>query len=687
MTKSNLVLEIGTEEIPSRFMPGALSDLKKHTARALAEKRISYGELSTYGTPRRLVVILKDLSERQEDVVHEYKGPKWEQAFDANGNPTKAALGFAKSKNVDFENLQSREIGGTEYVYAVISEKGCDTGELLPDIMKDAISSLVFPKNMYWNEPSVRFARPIRWILCLQGERIIHFSYGGIESGRLTRGHRFMGAKSIEIGNYDEYMSKLFDNYVIVDQEKRKERMLSGISAIEKDLGGKVGITAELVDENLFLVEYPIPFFGAFDKSYLEMPEEVLTTTMIHHQKYFPVRDSNGKLLPFFVGVSNNRAANMQIVREGNERVLKARLSDASFFWEEDKKVPLTSMVDRLKNVVYQEQIGSLYDKVMYTRTIASKICEYLDRSDLVKTVQRAALLSKTDLLTNMVFEFPELQGIMGREYAKVQREPEDVAVAIYEQYLPKFAGDVLPSHLPGAILGLAERVYNMVSCFKADLQGTGSQDPYGLRRAARCINEILWGLDLDLDMDMTFKSACKELQTSEETLRDIMAFFKQRLLIQLKEKGFAHEMAVMAISLIGKRPLQTVKVLETFSAVLKEMWFTDLITAAVRVRNILSKTKLESGVVDAGLLQDGPERELYKQITELSPRVEDSVSRSDWKELTELLSRLSPTVTSFFDNVLVMDKDEQIKNNRLALLNQCNELLKEAGDLGTLKA
>jgi len=687
MTQNNLVLEIGTEEIPSRFMPGALADLKKHTDKALADKRISYKELSTYGTPRRLVVILKGLSERQEDVVHEYKGPKWEQAFDDNGNPTKAALGFARSKNVDFEDLQSREIGGTEYVYAVISEEGENTEDLLPDIMQGIVGSLVFPKNMYWDDPSVRFARPIRWLLCLLGDKVIHFTYGGIESDRITRGHRFMGAKSIEIETSDEYMSKLFDNYVIVDQEKRKEKMLCGISSIEKDLGGKVDITQELVDKNLFLVEYPVPFFGAFDKSYLEMPEEVLTTTMIHHQKYFPVRDSNGKLLPFFVGVSNNRAANMQVVREGNERVLRARLSDAAFFWDEDRKVPLASLVDKLKNVVYQEQIGSLYDKVMYTRAIASRICEYLGQDDLLKTLQKAALLSKTDLLTNMVFEFPELQGVMGREYAKIQGEPEDVAMAIYEQYLPKFAGDILPTQIPGAILGLAERIYNMVSCFKADLQGTGSQDPYGLRRASRCINEILWGLDLDLDVDKAFASACEELGASEDILGKIRAFFRQRLLIQLKEKGFTHEMASMAITLIGSRPMQTVKVLETFATVINEAWFTDLVTAAVRVRNILSKTESRSRSIDETLLLGGPERELYEKVAELSPKVANAVSDSDWKKLTELLSELSPSITSFFDNVLVMDKDENIRNNRLALLDKCNELFMEAGDLGTLKA
>lgn len=687
MTKRNLVLEIGTEEIPSRFMPGALAHLKEYTAGQLNEQRISFDELATYGTPRRLVLVIKGLSEKQEDVVHEYKGPKWEQAFDSNGNPTKAALGFARSRKVDFESLETREIGGIEYAYAVISESGSASEELLPGIMHDVVSKLVFPKNMYWDNPSVRFARPIRWIICLLEDKVIDFSYGGISSGRITRGHRFMGAKSIEISTFDEYMSKLYDNYVIVDQEKRKEKMLCGISAIEKELEGKADVSPELVEENLYLVEYPVPFYGTFDRTYLEMPEEVLTTTMIHHQKYFPVRDSNGKLLPYFVGVSNNRATNMQVVREGNERVLRARLSDASFFWNEDRKEPLSSKVEKLRNVVYQEKIGTLYDKVMYTRAIASRLCDNLGHSDLKKAVERSALLAKTDLLTNMVFEFPELQGIMGREYARQQNEPEEVALALYEQYLPKFAGDILPSATPGAILGLSERIYNMVSCFKADLQGTGSQDPYGLRRASRCINEIIWGLALDLDIQKAMVSACQELEAPDDILENILAFFRQRLLMQLKEKDYTHEMVTMAISLIGNRPLQVLKLLITFAEIQEEVWFTDLVTAAVRVRNILSKAEDVPSEILTGLFVEETEIALHQRVEELTPQVQDAVSRSDWKELSVLLSKLSPSITAFFDNVLVMDKDEKIRDNRLALLQKCNRLFMEAGDLGSLKA
>lgn len=687
MTKRNLVLEIGTEEIPSRFMPGALAHLKEYTAGQLNEQRISFDELATYGTPRRLVLVIKGLSEKQEDVVHEYKGPKWEQAFDSNGNPTKAALGFARSRKVDFESLETREIGGIEYAYAVISESGSDSEEMLPGIMHDVVSKLVFPKNMYWDNPSVRFARPIRWIICLLEDKVIDFSYGGISSGRITRGHRFMGAKFIEISTFDEYMSKLYDNYVIVDQEKRKEKMLCGISAIEKELEGKADVSPELVEENLYLVEYPVPFYGTFDRTYLEMPEEVLTTTMIHHQKYFPVRDSNGKLLPYFVGVSNNRATNMQVVREGNERVLRARLSDASFFWNEDRKEPLSSKVEKLRNVVYQEKIGTLYDKVMYTRAIASRLCDNLGHSDLKKTVERSALLAKTDLLTNMVFEFPELQGIMGREYARQQDEPEEVALALYEQYLPKFAGDILPSATPGAILGLSERIYNMVSCFKADLQGTGSQDPYGLRRASRCINEIIWGLALDLDIEKAMVSACQELEAPDDILENILAFFRQRLLMQLKEKDYTHEMVTMAISLIGNRPLQVLKLLITFAEIQEEVWFTDLVTAAVRVRNILSKAEDVPSDISTGLFVEETEIGLHLRVEELTPQVQDAVSRSDWKELSVLLSKLSPSITAFFDNVLVMDKDEKIRDNRLALLQKCNRLFMEAGDLGSLKA
>jgi len=685
MKKATLLLEIGTEEIPSRFMPDTLESIGTRAKELLASSRISTDDVYTYGTPRRITVLFRGIALQQEDEVTELRGPKWTQAFDANGNPTKAALGFARSKGVDFETLQPKEINGVEYAYVEISKKGLRTDEILPEMMVDLVHSLGFPKSMFWDDPNFRFARPIRWILCLLDDKIIPFKIGKIESGRLTRGHRFMGSRRIDIPHVKDYFEKLYDNYVVVDQEKRRERMLAGISALEKELSGVADKRDDLVQENLYLVEYPVPFFGSFDKDFLVLPEEVLTTTMIHHQKYFPVRDSNGKLLPYFVGVSNNRATNMKIVREGNERVLRARLSDAAFFWKEDLKSPLSAKVKDLQNVVYQEKTGTLYDKVQNTKKIALWLSGHLGLGDKEKSVDRAATLAKADLVSNMVYEFPELQGIMGREYARENGETQEVCQAISDQYLPGFSGDRLPETIIGAIIGIAERVYNITSCFAADLQVSGSQDPYGLRRAARCMNEIIWGKDLDIEVDKLFDFAACTVGAHEETTNQAMEFFHQRVFIQLKERGYSHELAGLAMSVIGRRPLQTLRFLEIFQQVMDEDWFRQLVTSAVRVRNILSKTTMSSVNVDPSLFQSEAEKVLDAEVDSIIPAVGKALGDSDWKDLAYQLSLLSPAISRFFDEVLVMDKEVTIRNNRLALLGKCHELFMKIGDLGGL--
>ncbi|WP_286952273.1 MULTISPECIES: glycine--tRNA ligase subunit beta [Aminobacterium] len=686
MAYKNLLLEIGTEEIPSRFLPDALETIVSYAEKEFETARIKHGRIGAYGTPRRIALTIRDVQENQEDKIMTYKGPTWESAFDANGNPTKAAIGFAKSKGVNYEELTHKEVDGVRYAFAVISEQGNPVQNLLPQILTNIMGQIVFPKNMYWLDPTIKFARPIRWIVALLDKEIVPFTYGGIESGRTTRGHRFMGSRSIDVADASEFMEKLYDNYVILDQEKRKQKMISGITALEKEIGGKVELDPELVDENLYLVEFPIPFYGSFDKKFLDIPEEVLTTSMKKHQKYFPVRSENGKLMPFFVGVSNNRATNMGVVREGNERVLRARLEDAAFFWAEDLKKPLAGCIEGLKSIVYQEKLGSLYDKIKATQKLAKYLCEKLGFLDEAKLVDRAALLSKCDLLTNMVYEFPELQGIMGREYALRNGEPERVAKAIYEQYLPKSAGDTVPSDIIGAILGIAERIFVIVNCHKVGLQPTGSQDPYALRRAARCINEIIWGVDLDVDIADLISQAGQNFEVPEKILEQSRSFFEQRLHVQLKEKGYEHDLVTLAISVVGRKPLQALHFLNVVNKVKNEEWFVDLVTAAVRVRNILSKAEEYSKDIAQELFQKNVENELFLEMNEMTPLVEDALERYDWDELMVLLSRLSPRITAFFDDVMIMDNDLDIRQNRLALLSRCNSIFKEVGDLGVLK-
>ena len=686
MTIRNLVLEIGAEELPSRFIPDALAFLEKSAREDFAAARIAFKNLSVFATPRRIALVFRDVDDVQKDLVTTFRGPAWKTAFDANGIPTRAAQGFARGRGVPVESLTPVEVDEVKYACATVSEKGKPSVEILPDLFSGLIRKLTFPRSMYWDGSGVRFARPVRWILAMADDKPLIFSYGKITSGNITIGHRFMGARQIVLSDGGDFIDRLYDNYVLLDQEKRRQKMLAAISALEKDLEGAVELDPEVISENLYLVEYPVPFFGTFDRKYLEIPEEVLTTSMKKNQKYFSVRGKNGRLLPFFVGVSNNLASNMDVVREGNERVLRARLDDAAFFWAEDRKDPLASKVEELKSILYQEKLGTLHAKVMATRELARFLCRALDKEDILPLVDRAALLAKADLVTAMVYEFPDLQGVMGREYALRGGEPERVARAIYEQYLPRSAGGAIPSDIVGAILGIAERTHIIVSIHKAGLEPSGSQDPYGLRRAARCINEILWGLPLDVDMAGLVARSCEANSVEDELREKIMAFLSQRLLMQLKEKGYGHEMALLAISVTGHRPLQVLRFLEVFSSIQGQQWFLDLVTAAVRVRNILAREETLGSRPDPELFSKKAEEDLFREIERVEPAVGKALREQNWNALAESLSELSPFITAFFDDVLVMDPDSRVKENRIALLSLCSRLFLEVGDLGLLK-
>ena len=686
MSLKDVLLEIGTEEIPSRFIPPILETLKNLAVEDLIHLRIPFKDVLTYATPRRLVLMVHGVAEHQEDLVATFKGPAWNSAFDAMGNSTRAADGFAKSKGVVVDALKQIDVDGVRYVAAEVREEGKPTLSILPVFLPSLIGKLVFPKNMYWDDPTVRFARPIRWIVALADQEVIPFVYGNVESGRISSGHRFMGNKNIEIASTGGYLDKLYDNYVILDQEKRRQKLLAGIASLEREHGGIVELDPDLVEENLYLVEYPVPFVGSFDERFLEIPQEVLITSMKKNQKYFAVRSKEGKLMNSFVGVSNNRAADMKTIREGNQRVLRARLEDAAFFWVEDRKHSLAAGVERLKNIVYQEKLGSLYDKVMQTQKLAIWLCGELKMRELLKLVERAAFLSKADLVTSMVYEFPELQGVMGREYARAGGEEARVALALYEQYLPKFSTDGVPSDDVGAILGLAERIHIIVSCHKVGLEPTGSQDAYALRRAARCINELLWARTLDVDIEEAVRTSALSNLVDMQTVDKIFAFLEQRLLMQLKEKGYVHELAKLAISVTGRRPLQVLRLMEALNKVKDEKWFGDLVTAAVRVRNILQKVPQTSDSIDPALAVKIPEKNLYDEVVKMEPLVEAALRESDWSGLMTSLSALSPVVTGFFDDVMVMDPDEKIRANRLAILKRCNVLFEEVGNLGVLK-
>ena len=686
-----VLLEIGTEEIPSRFIPDALKSLKERAEASLSANRLTFNDVNTYATPRRLAVIITNVSETQTEQVEEFKGPALSAAYDQNGIPTKAAIGFAKSRGIDVNALTEIEVKGVKYLAAVVRQESKPALEVLPSILAGLISGLTFPKSMYWDNSGVRFARPVRWIVALADEKVIPLTFGTVASGRKTSGHRFMGKREIEIPDASSYMDILFDNNVILDQEKRLQKMRTAIANLQKDFDGnyEVEMDAGILEENLYLVEYPVPFVGSFEEQYLAIPEEVLTTSMKKNQKYLAVRnrDKKGRLAKYFVGVSNNLVANMDVIRKGNERVLTARLEDARFFWEEDRKQPLASFVERLKSVTYQEKLGSIYDKVMATRKLALWLCHTYGEDDIASLVDRAAYLSKADLVTSMVFEFPELQGVMGREYAKCSGEDPRVSLALHEQYLPAFAGDKIPTDDVGAVLGIAERVHIITACHKVGLEPTGSQDPYALRRAARCINEIVFARRYNFDMFEAAGQSCAINEVDDTVKAKILEFMRQRLLIQLKERGYSHELATLGVNVSASVPYQALRLIETLNGVKGEEWFGELANSAVRVKNILSKNAKDvpADEPDASLMANPAERALNDEVLRLDAAVREAVKVYDWEGLTKMLAELSPVIAGFFDGVMVMDKDEAVRNNRLAILAKCNGLLMTAGDLSVM--
>lgn len=686
MSAKDLLFEIGTEEIPARFMPKALADIRQYAEEELASAHIEHSGIKTECTPRRIVLTVEKLSAAQSDSVEVSKGPLKTQAFDSDGKPTRAAEGFARSRGVETADLKVKEINGAEYVVAEKREKGQATELVLPQILDRIIRRLSFQKSMYWADPSVRFARPVRWLVALYGESAIKVEFGKVESGNRSRGHRFMGSDSVTIKDPSEYKRYMKENFVITDPEERKEMILAGIAYVEKELGARVEVDPELLEENVHLNEYPVVFYGSFDKAFLEIPEEVLVLSMAKNQRYFPVRDKEGRLMANFAGVSNNIAKDMSVVREGNERVLRARLYDAAFFWKEDLQKSLDDLAAELKSVTYQEQLGSVYDKVQRTKKLALWLTEELFFRESIPVVERAAEIAKADLVTSMVYEFADVQGVMGREYARKAGEPEAVALALYEQYLPRFAGDSIPSAPAGALIGIADRADTLAAIYKIGLEPTSSQDPYGLRRAARCINEIIWGFPLDIDIYLLLEKAASPFGMERETLDRIKTFVRQRLQVQLREKGFRHEVVELVLQTVSSRPLQAYRMAETLQKRSDEVWFADLITAAVRVKNILNKAGSISEEVDPLMLAERAEKELFEKLLMLEGDAKSAVDRCDWEKLASVLAELAPVIAGFFNDVLVMDEDLSVRNNRLALLGKCSDFFLLVGDFSLLK-
>ncbi|WP_274651898.1 glycine--tRNA ligase subunit beta [Paenibacillus humicola] len=688
----DLLLEIGLEEVPARFVRGAMNQLKEKTVKWLDASRIGHGEAEAFATPRRIAVLVRGVEEKQDDVNEEVKGPSRKIALDEQGNWSKAALGFARSQGVDPASFFFKELGGVEYVYANKSSVGAATAEVLPEGLASLIGSMSFPKNMRWGSTEMRFVRPIRWLVTLYGGEIVPLEIAGVASGRTTRGHRFLGGET-EIAEPSQYAERLRGQRVVADVAERERLITQQIEALAAEKGWEIAVKEDLLEEVLFLVEYPSVLFGSFDPSFLHIPQEVLITSMREHQRYFPVLDANGRLLPYFVTVRNGDRTSIEQVAKGNEKVLRARLSDAKFFYAEDQKLAIPDALAKLETIVYHEELGTVADKVRRIQVTASKLSAALELdAQTTDDAARTAAVCKFDLVTQMVYEFPELQGIMGEDYARKAGEREAVARAINEHYQPRFAGDRAPSSLAGAVVSIADKIDTIVGCFQIGIVPTGSQDPYALRRQAAGIVQIILAHELKLPLGMLFDlsldvHAGKPMKRDRADIRnDLYEFFGLRVKNVLTEQGIRYDVidAVMASGYDDLR--QTVdraSALTAAAAGERQAEFKSAVDALNRVCNLAAKA--ESGTVDPALFADPAEGALYQAWLETGPAASAALEAGDAAGAIAKLASLKDVINAYFDSVMVMADDKQVRDNRLATLAAIADGVARVADLSKL--
>lgn len=684
--KNYLLFEIGVEELPSRFVNSTLEQIKNNLNKMLKENRITFNDIQTYGTPRRLTFIINEISERQENLEEEVKGPSKKIALDADGNFTKPALGFMKSKGLKEDDVCFKTVGKDEYIFGTIRQEGKQTSEVLKEILPEAVKAVTFPKAMRWGGKNIRFARPIRWILTLLNDSVLEIDLEGIKSSNITKGHRFLGEKEFSVNSLEDYLEKLEKNYVILDQNKRKDMIKNQCIEVANSLGGEVEFEDDLLEEITHLVEYPTAFYGEFDPDYVKLPKEVVTTPMQQHQRYFPVV-KNGKLLPNFIAVRNGDKYKIDNVKAGNEKVLEARLADALFFYKEDTKKSLESYIEKLKSVVFQAKLGTVYEKTLRIEKLSLDILNMLGLSSESDDAKRAAKLSKADLVTGMVFEFTELQGIMGREYAKVSGENEAVSDAIFEHYLPRFSGDILPKTNIGIALSIADKIDSIVGFFAIGIQPTGSQDPYALRRQALGVLSILMDKKLELDLGEVIDYALNNYSNIEfdrqEVKAQIMEFFNERIKNLFRELGIRYDVIDAVISAdISDISDMHARAIELNNWLEKDE-LVEMLTAFNRVSTLAQKSP--SDEVKEELLKEEAEIKLNSEFKDTQTKVEDLLKDKKYSEALDAFASLRPVIDNMFDSVMVMDKDESIKNNRLGLLKKIYDTMLKICDLSKI--
>jgi len=672
----DLLFEIGLEEVPARFLRAAMEQLQDKLVKWLDASRIAHGEVTAFATPRRLAVWVQNVADKQEDVSEEVKGPSRKIALDDSGQWSKAALGFAKSQGVDPESFTFKELGGVEYIYVTKNSVGVDTKSILSEGLLGILTSMTFPKNMRWGAHEFKFVRPIKWMVAMLGSETVDLEITGVKAGNVTRGHRFLGGEAV-IPEASAYRDVLREQHVIVDVNERQEMIVSQIQALAQEKDWNIAIKDDLLEEVLFLVETPTVLYGSFDSSFLHIPQEVLITSMREHQRYFPVLDEQGKLLPYFVTVRNGDLRSIELVAKGNEKVLRARLSDAKFFYEEDHKLTIERANSKLESIVYHEELGTVADKVRRITAVAETVASKLAiGNDEAAQVSRAASVCKFDLVSQMVYEFPELQGIMGEDYARKLGESEQVAKAINEHYQPRFSGDAVPSEVTGAIVSLADKIDTIVGCFSIGIIPTGSQDPYALRRQAAGIVSILLAFDFKLQLSDLYDIALavhkeRGLKRSEGDVRkELNDFFALRVKNWLSEQGYRYDVvdAVMASGfddLVGTASRASAVAACTTEASKAE--FKLVVEQFNRVGNLASKAVTEG--VDPSLFAESAEGSLYEAWLGQREAFQGAVAARNMDAALQSAASLKPAIQAYFDSVMVMAQDEKVRDNRLATL------------------
>ena len=687
----DLLFEIGTEELPASFQAPALKQLKDKFIGKAKDLNIEHGEINCFATPRRLAITVKDIIEKQEDSKEELLGPSKKAAYDADGNPTKAAEGFARSKGASVEELKLVETPKGEYLMLVREVKGQNSTALLPIILKEIIQELSFAKSMKWGSNLSTFARPIQWILALFGETVLGIEHDGIVSSNTTRGHRFLANKSFEINNISSYESDLLANFVVADPGKRRKMVITEIKQAVSDwqqTAGNVAIDEALVDTVNNLVEYPYGVCGEFDEKFLQLPDEVLITSMREHQKYFTVVDDEGHLVSSFVAVNNTRVNSIDVTRKGHQRVLRARLEDALFFFETDKQEKLEDRVQSLKGIVFQAKLGTMAEKneriVKLTRVLAGLI-----KPELVEDACRAARLCKADLMSDMVGEFPSLQGVLGAAYSLHDGEKEAISVAIKEHYMPKRSGADIPTGDIGAIVGLADRIDTIVGCFGIGQVPTGTADPFGLRRLTLAVLHTIEGKAYTVSLADIIRKALalygdKVDDASSDTVVKILDFMKGRYANDSVAKGQNAGAVDAVLSVRFDDVLDSNSRIAALEKVRGDESFTVLAGSFKRIRNIIKQNSATT--VETDLFEENSEKELYALFIEVEKEMNGYIADTDYLSALKVMLKMKEPVDSFFDNVMVMAEDEKIKTNRLNLLTALASLILGIADISKMQ-